>query len=389
MGKFQDKFQDDEDENENNKPKAAADKVDKGDKKVDKSDNKGDKVDKEKNNDSEPVTVSIREKAAQLSQSQPVKKKKKKKKKKRKNKKNKKPVADALRMIALVICACVFVYSGYTIVTTLMGYSEGRKTYAGISNLFYGEAADGDSSQESVMQPGIPVQDLLLSQETQTDAQGVQRDKQSVTNEMLLRLSGQLDKVRELNNDTYGWLRVMCSADERINTINYVVLQARDNDYYLNRDFYKNHLRAGAIFSDFRISRNIDENLNTIIYGHNMGDNSMFGPLIYFGDNIDSFNAGIIEISTWDGIYLYEVFSVYETHSDSRGSKFNYLSTGFNSEEEYVEFLNELKAKSAFQKSVELTSESRIVTLSTCTNNIRNTRYATHGVLVGVVKPIE
>ena len=377
MGKFQDKFQDDEDENKNetSKPQADADKVDK--KSTDKDD------EKVNDNDATPPIKS----STKSNQAQPAKKKKKKKK--RKNKKHKKSVSDILRMIGLVICACVFVYSGYTIITTLMGYSEGRKTYAGISDLFYGGTADGDSSQESAMQPGIPVRDLLLSQETQTDAQGVQRDKKSVTNEMLLRLSGQLDKVRELNNDTYGWLRVMCSADDRINTINYVVLQARDNDYYLNRDFYKNYLKAGAIFSDFRISRNIDENLNTIIYGHNMGDNSMFGPLVYFGDSIDSFNAGIIEISTWDGIYLYEVFSVYETHSDSRGAKFNYLSTGFNSEEEYVEFLNELKSKSAFQKNVELTSESRIVTLSTCTNNIRNTRYATHGILVGVVRPIE
>ena len=297
----------------------------------------------------------------------------------------KKPKPDLLKYAILLICAGIFLYSGYNVVQTLVGYVQARQNYQEIRNIFYDtEVVSTDLSKLQMPRPVRPLQDLLSSQR-QTEVQVVEAEYSDKVS-AVVQTGVQLDILTAYNPDTYGWIKVKCPLDERINRIDYVIVQSADNDYYLDHNFFGNPQKAGAIYGDFRISRNVDDNLNTIIYGHNMGDQSMFGPLLYFGGSVDKFNMGTIEISTWDGIYIYEIFSVYETYADSRGFQYSYIMTDFESERQYLEFLEELKDRSKFPKDVKFTSGSRIVTLSTCTNNWRNTRFAVHGVLVNIIR---
>ena len=70
-----------------------------------------------------------------------------------------------------------------------------------------------------------------------------------------------------------------CWMDKIIRTsLNYPVLQGKTNHDYLNLDFEREHRRKGSIFMDFRNElKNL--NHNTIIYGHHVGDNTMFDVL--------------------------------------------------------------------------------------------------------------
>jgi sortase B len=83
---------------------------------------------------------------------------------------------------------------------------------------------------------------------------------------------------------------------------------------------------------------------------------------------------------------------VYETYPDARGAVsvaetiYSYITTDFKTDNQYVNFLEELKAKSKFAKDITITPDSRIITLSTCTNNWRDTRFAVHGVLVEIIR---
>ena len=300
----------------------------------------------------------------------------------------KKPKPDILKYAVLLICAGTICFCAYNLIQTVLGYVEARQNYQEIRNIFFDieeEAVSTDLAKTQMTLPATPMQDLLSSHlrsgNEVLSATSVQAEYSKGISQ-LVQLGAQLDKLKALNPDTYGWIRVMCPLDERIDRISYVVMQSGDNDYYLKNDFYRNQNNSGAIYGDFRISRTVEDNLNTIIYGHNMGDQTMFGPLLYFGGNVDKFNAGTIEISTWDGIYVYEIFSIYETYADSRGYNYSFIQTDFSSESEYLAFLGELKSKSKFEKDVKLTSDSKIVTLATCTNNWRDTRFAVHGVLV-------
>jgi len=50
----------------------------------------------------------------------------------------------------------------------------------------------------------------------------------------------------EINKDTVGWLKVNNT------NVDYPVVQAEDNDYYLTKNFYKENDSAGWIFMDYR-----------------------------------------------------------------------------------------------------------------------------------------
>ena len=92
---------------------------------------------------------------------------------------------------------------------------------------------------------------------------------------------------------------------------------------------------------------------------------------------------GEIKLDTTDGIFVYEVFAVYETDYG-----YYYRKTDFTSEDQFGEYINEMKDNSIWQKDdVVLTGEDRMITLSTCTSSLFTTRrYALQGRLVRVEK---
>ena len=89
-----------------------------------------------------------------------------------------------------------------------------------------------------------------------------------------LSSSNNIIDLTHINEDYIGWIEIPNT------NINYPVLQSEDNNYYLKRDIYKNYLASGSIFLDYRNNDFSDE--NTVIYGHYMRNNTMFGQLKKF-----------------------------------------------------------------------------------------------------------
>lgn len=158
--------------------------------------------------------------------------------------------------------------------------------------------------------------------------------------------------------------------------ISYPVVQTDNNDFYLNHNFNKDYSQKGAIFADYRNDFN-NMSLNTIIYGHHRLDNTMFGPLdtLFTEKNYKNGSHRII-IKTQSKTYVYNIFSVYEIDPE-----IYYLTTSFNSDNAYLEFLNTLKSRSIYQYPETLDATSKILTLSTC--NLDNSgRLVVHAKLV-------
>ena len=144
----------------------------------------------------------------------------------------------------------------------------------------------------------------------------------------------------------------------------------------MNHNFNKDDYQKGAIFADYRNDFN-NMSLNTIIYGHHRLDNTMFGPLdtLFTEKNYKNGSHRII-IKTQSKTYVYNIFSVYEIDPE-----IYYLTTSFNSDNAYLEFLNTLKSRSIYQYSETLDATSKILTLSTC--NLDNSgRLVVHAKLV-------
>lgn len=173
-----------------------------------------------------------------------------------------------------------------------------------------------------------------------------------------------------LNEDYRGWITI-----ENTN-IDYPILQGEDNDYYLSRDINKEYLKSGSIFLDYR-NNNFDDK-NTVIYGHSMRNGTMFGQLKYFKESgaLDE-NKYIYILSPEGKTLKYEIFSVYTSDIND-----NYIETSFNSDEEYKEFLDKICEKSLFPVNIDISTEDKILTLSTCSYEYENARTVIHGKLI-------
>ena len=183
----------------------------------------------------------------------------------------------------------------------------------------------------------------------------------------------------EMNPDVYGWIRINGTV------INYPILKADDNDYYLYRDINLNYSKSGSIFADFRLSDKHSDNYNALFYGHCMSNGSMFRYIMQWFEAYQTRDSVAdtmeIEIITVDGVYVYEVFSAY------RSTGTHFITASFANENEYLDFLKEIRSKTVLRRRVPYNADSRICTLVTCTNvvGMEDERYVLHGILKKIV----
>lgn len=165
--------------------------------------------------------------------------------------------------------------------------------------------------------------------------------------------------LKNQNSDTVAWIKVNGT------NIEYPIVKAENNEFYLNHSFDKTENSAGWIFADYR-NKFDGTDKNIVIYGHNRKDKSMFGSL----KNIlnpdwynNSENSEIIFISE-DGNCIYKVFSVYKIETESY-----YIKTNFENNNEFEKFLETIKKRSIKNFETDVSQTDSILTLSTCANN--------------------
>ncbi len=189
------------------------------------------------------------------------------------------------------------------------------------------------------------------------------------------KVSDSFIKLYSENSDIVGWL----SVGENGSILNHPVMQAEDNDYYLNRNFYKKETKSGAIFADFRNNfENGETSANTILYGHNIWDGSMFAKLTRYYDGrlgndypdrlgfykenpTITFNT-IYEESEWK-IFACVLFNT----DDKNGEVYPYTQVlDFDSKSAFNSYILDIMDRSVLWTDVDLTYCDEILTLSTC-----------------------
>ena len=182
-----------------------------------------------------------------------------------------------------------------------------------------------------------------------------------------------ITELKEINKDTVGYLEVPNT------NVNYPFVKYKDNNYYLKHSFYNKKSNAGWIFMDYRNNIN-NLNDNTIIYGHNMSNKTMFGSLKdVLNDNwINNEDNHIIKITTEENILQFKIFSIYIIDYTN-----DYLITSFNDKIQYNEFLQMLKGRSDYSFKTDINNTDKILTLSTC-NGKNNKRLVIHAKLINI-----
>lgn len=182
------------------------------------------------------------------------------------------------------------------------------------------------------------------------------------------------DNLQTINEDTVGWLYVPGTD------INYPFVHTGNNNYYLKHSFDRTSNKKGWVYLDYR--NNIDNlSKNNIIYAHGLVNNQMFGSLRKVVRQSWASNKAnhIIKIATPNYNQFWQVFSTYTIEPESY-----YITTKFSSDDSFNKFIETLKGRSFYDYGVDVTTDDKILTLSSCYDDKK--RMVLHARLISNVK---
>ena len=195
------------------------------------------------------------------------------------------------------------------------------------------------------------------------------------------------------NDDTIGWIRI-----PNTNVDYPVVYKAgvENYAYYESKGYDKQYSKDGVIWADYECTFP-ELSQNTTLYGHNwhniytprtqanmQANDLMFSLVMSYNYTDFAQENPFVYFSTTEQDCVFQVFASYYTD----------LNFGYNyaqmSQEDFQKVIAEAKAKSLSNYNVPVTSEDKIVTLSTCTRvhgNTNNQRFVVMAKLVPVGTP--
>jgi len=283
---------------------------------------------------------------------------------------------DVIRLGVLAVCVSVFAYCIWYLADNI------REKYR--SDLIYDKINEGlefnvpgiaDDSDRivSLLAPLTPgVQTPTMDDIIKNGAVDIVPEGSHAAE--LARVRASLEHLKNINDDLYGYIMVPGT------NISYPIAQHEsDNDYYLDRAYNGEHLVNGSIFADVDCNRDVMQNFNTVLYGHNVTSGSMFNHVNMFFEK-EFFDNTEIYLYTFDGIFVYKPFSIREADYDS-----GYTANSFAEVKHFTDFAESLRDQSDIKSDATFTAESRIITLSTCTNGLHNRRYVLHAYLVEAI----
>lgn len=279
---------------------------------------------------------------------------------------------DWVRYLILFLCIFGFLVAGYFVINKLYDYYRGSALYSSLADL----VTQRDRFADQYLARSLPQASALTIADVYNGKSAGLGFGGTAASDEEQELIAKIARLKEINPDTLGWI----SIDNTV--VNYPVMWTKTRNYYLHRDFYGKTLGAGAIYMDERNSTNIAENRNTVIYGHNMADGSMFASLHDFTSASVFYNAAI-RLATSDGIFVYKPFSVHRSDAYD-----NYFETDFASDRIFEEFIANMASISMFESEREVNRSSQILTLSTCQSSTvsNNDRFVVQAVLIDVIR---
>lgn len=170
--------------------------------------------------------------------------------------------------------------------------------------------------------------------------------------------------LRAINEDIIGWIMVPGTS------INYPIVQGKDNDEYLRTTPERTSRVSGSIFLDSESSRKFDD-YNTIIYGHHMNNGTMFHDIRRFIDQQYFNEHQTIYVLTPEKNIILKPVAAYETN----GSDETVRHFAFETADQFRSYTQALVDRSAIvapgTNSQEIT---HVYQFSTCTDDISDGR---------------
>ena len=184
------------------------------------------------------------------------------------------------------------------------------------------------------------------------------------------QLSLDFKELKSSYPDTAAWLTLEALR------INYPVMHTDNNSFYIDHLYNGEPNSYGALFVDYR-NRGDFSDQNTVIYGHHMRDGSMFGSLEDYRSQEFYDLYPTMMLYTPEGDYRIEFIS-----GTSEDGDYEFVEFNFNSEEAFLDYVQDLRSRSCFTSDVEVHPGDRLVSLCTCAYKRENERFMLVGKLV-------
>ena len=250
--------------------------------------------------------------------------------------------------ILMVLCVMGILYSAFILFLDIREYAKGDAAYQQVRLI-----------QES-SEPFADQASALL----QTDGEAPSEEKQEE------QANGvDFTSLERINPDVVGWLAAEGTE------IDYPVVRGKDNKFYLHHLFTGERNKLGSIFMDYRNHSDFSDK-NTIIYGHNMKDGSMFSSLTKYKDQRYYDNFPTMLLYTPVGDFTIELFAGIVVDGNYESVRFD-----FKDDHDFQNYIDSLKKKSTFESNTIVKADDRIITLCTCSYEFNNARYVLYGKL--------
>ena len=183
------------------------------------------------------------------------------------------------------------------------------------------------------------------------------------------------DALHEKNEGVCAWITIPGTG------VDYEIARStadEPEDYYLHRGPTKKYRYAGTVYMQKANVADFTDR-NTVIYGHNMQNGTMFGTLRKYRQRKYFEKNDTIYVYIPGKVLTYKIVSAFAY--DNRNLLYSF---DFRDDEQYAKFLKQVTSPKSTVKqvndSISVTTEDRVITLSTCTG-VKSQRYLVVGVL--------
>lgn len=246
------------------------------------------------------------------------------------------PKRKAVGIAVVSLCGLLALGSGFLMIRDLNQYSESAGAYEDISAF------------------------VELPEQTEAPEDDNAETEPAGEDPSVVLPTVDFDALRETGPDIIGWFTLPDTA------INYPVTQTEDNEYYLHHLYDGTYNKTGCLFADYENQEDFSDR-NTIIYGHNMRDGSMFATLNEYDEQSYYDGHPQMYLVTLGGGYIVEIFTAFVARPGESGSDTSPWRLSFKDDGAYTTWLSEMAGRSVIETDVTVTSSDKVLTLSTCT----------------------
>lgn len=303
-------------------------------------------------------------------------------KKKAKKPKEKKPLtaSEIVRRVILSISLLAIVISLGVLAKQYIEYKENQELENSFDNLIITQE-DDDKDKDKDDEDDDKEEEETTKQLT-VEEQWAQLKEEYPSVQFPSGISLTYAKFYAINQDFVGYLKI----DEL--GVGLPIVQSKEENYYLKRNIYKEKSKYGCPFvpSDNDM---ITLDRNTVIYGHNMRDGSIFAALNKY-KTLDGFKkAPVIQFDTVYSSYKWKVVAAFISNADpddDNGYVFPYNFTKLDSDTSFMNYVACLKERSLYDTGVDILPTDKLLTLSTCTYDFDDARFV---VVARLIRPGE